>query len=126
MLVIREAQMAAFRADRERRFVEAVEARLVEEQPRQVADLPRALLRARVQEAVSQARAYGFVAQSSAFRFVVLTFAVGPRFDAHPWIQRLLSDPSSTPEARLTALLEGTPESIWIEASALAGSGGPR
>lgn len=110
MLIIRQAQVDAMVADRLRRFVRAMTARIAARDPLLAAELGEAELRARVQRAVDRSLATGIKAERDVETFVDLAFELGPRFEEElerDWAREMLSEPSRSGSLKMKLLLLG-------------------
>lgn len=89
--------------------------------PRKVHPLSDVELRMKVEVGLARARYYGLSAEPQLATFVGLMFVVGPSFDEHPWIRRVLRDTRKPAEVRLKDVMATTPAHVWKEAAARRG-----
>lgn len=85
-----------------------------------VQDLSPVELKKRVLFGLTKAKRYGFKRQASLAGFVAIMFRIGPGFDEHPSIRRVLADSTVPPDFRITELWSRTTERDWDEAVALS------
>lgn len=78
--------------------------------------LPPEALRARVAGAISVARRHGMARHDAIAAYVTLMFLLGPRFDRHPSIQRILEERASPPDAIVDEMLRRLEDGDWREA----------
>lgn len=75
---------------------------------------------ARAEYGYQRALVYGFEEEEDIFAFISILFSIGPNFDDHPELRKLLEDASLTPRERLDALVEHPEgERIWDEVESL-------
>jgi hypothetical protein len=119
-LIIREAQLDVFISDQ----VEAFVAKLVhftrERRAGLVAEMSDAIVHGRVKSAVKAGMAIGLKLECSYLAYALLAIRLGPRFDQHPSIQRILSDPKTAPDNRISRLAEEISTAEWQEAARLS------
>lgn len=78
--------------------------------------VPEDELRGRVVALIARARGHGLAREASIALFVGIGLHIGPRFDDHPAIRRVLEAGGRDPDARLAALAEETSRADWDEA----------
>jgi hypothetical protein len=101
-MVIRNSQMQAFR--NAMKLPERIRRLLRTRQSEVVKALDDATLLRRIEIGMVRASQYGFTSDTSIAAFVTLMFIVGPAFDEHPRIQRLLKDETTALERRMDLL----------------------
>jgi hypothetical protein len=92
---------------------EAIKKLVVEEHGYVVDGLPTDLFDEMIDSGIKTARGFGLRAANKLATFVLLMFEFGPEFYKHPQIYPKLMDNSVEPDARLTAVVDETPSSIW-------------
>ncbi len=110
---IRPEQHKEFDRAAENSFVGRCIEFLKEKLPDQVGSLPPEILQQGVEDGIVKAKKYGMTWQSSLLTFVTLMFEVGPKFDQHPIISRILTDPRFPPNERTKRLFQHLNESDW-------------
>ena len=122
MLVIRAAQIATLQNTLQERFLDETLAQLRVDCHGETEHLPDTDLRRRVLEGMARAQQYGICSASSLQVFVTTMFVLGPHFDRHPAVAKLLHDTSREPEDRLEAVIVELPDRVWQEIAILAGA----
>lgn len=118
MLVIRDAQIAAFACEAERKLHLRILEHLRREYAETVSELDEATLLQRIVIALAHGRARGVVSEPGLTAFTVLMFVVGPAFHEHPRISELLNE--ADPEFRMELLLERLTEEDVEQAHAMS------
>lgn len=78
-----------------------------------VEGLPVDLFDEMIDNGIKTARDFGLRAPEKLATFVLLMFEFGPEFYKHPQIYSRMTDSSFEADARLTAVVEETPSSVW-------------
>ncbi|WP_441286638.1 hypothetical protein ACSRUE_30445 [Sorangium sp. KYC3313] len=107
--------MEILRTDVESRFCNLVVEEVRRRYPDATAPLSEGEILAHVRSGVERARGHGLTWMSSIASFVELMFDVGPRFDEHPAVLRLLEDDDLPPDLRVEALVHRLTEQEWRE-----------
>jgi hypothetical protein len=127
MLVIRDAQMAAFDAAHARRLRRSLELHARRCFPRQCEALGDDGLAVRVEGARLEAIGEGLASERGVFCWLDLTLVFGPGFaddPALPWVRPLLRDTASQPEAlRVEGLFRAA--RTWLRATPLSAEDAP-
>jgi hypothetical protein len=113
---IRSEQLHALETCLNDRLRERIAAHLVEHHEPVVRHLSPSRLLDEVAGAIERAAVYGFEWQTSILAYVLLTFHVGPYFDCHPRISRILSDHDMPPDSRIEYLSSAITADEWQEA----------
>jgi len=93
-MLIRSAQMAVFRKQFDERLPEYAFRFLREELTSDVEGLSDEVLQKRIELTLSRARSLGIDAGMALQIFLALTFGVGPHFDRHPVVKKIVHDSS--------------------------------
>lgn len=119
MLVIRNAQMEAFKKQAEEQFIEDIIRHLNEHHRECIGELPDAELRTRVEKGLARARTYGIDDGRGLTAFVGLMFEIAPNFDERPAIHAVLTDMSIPSGSKMDELIHRTSEDDWEQAEAM-------
>lgn len=117
MLTITPDQWIALAQSQKPLTTEAVARRLQADFPEPSQTLgPNALL-ALAASSLEIADRYGLWAHNDRYAYASLRLVVGPDFDLHPRAQRILSQPNTPPDQRMSLLLERMRRGQWLEAA---------
>jgi hypothetical protein len=121
-MLIRSAQMAVFRKQFDERLHEYVLRFLREELTSDVEDLSDEVLQRRIELTLSRARSLGIDGGLALQIFFALTFGVGPHFDRHPVVKKIVHDSSRPMKERMAAVMNELSGRVWHEMTVLAGA----
>jgi hypothetical protein len=113
--------MAVFQQQMEDRLADDTLAYLREDHADALTGVPEDILRRRVRDGLRRAKTYGIESDVSFQIFVAMMFDLGPHFDSHPVVARLLRDPSLPADERLDALVFEASDRVWDEMAILSG-----
>jgi len=119
-VVIRREQYAAFTAQAEHNFEQAVLRMLRDSHATCVAEYPDDRLLLLVRAAIARARRIGLTIQSSIGLYIALMFEIAPNFDESAAIRRILLDPTSTPDLQIGYLAALVSSDDWRAAELAA------
>jgi len=122
-MLIRSAQMAVFRKQFDERLPEYAFRFLREELTSDVEGLSDEVLQKRIELTLSRARSLGIDAGMALQIFLALTFGVGPHFDRHPVVKKIVHDSSLPMNERMAAICNDLSDRTWEEMAILAGAG---
>jgi DNA invertase Pin-like site-specific DNA recombinase len=112
-------QMKAFQRSADRTWVGDLCRHLRVHHSNAVARFSEEELREEVARGIERARAHGLYARSKVGFFVALLFEIGPAFDEHPRIRRLLASRRCPPDDRITEIVRAMSEEEWEQARRL-------
>jgi len=121
-MLIRRAQMNVLHARAEDSAFEQAVAFVKSEMAQDIQGLSDEVLRRRVRWSMDRARELGLEGGIGLQAFLALTFGVGPYFDRHPAIKRILSDTTRAPAERMAAIFNDLSDRTWEEMGILAGA----
>jgi hypothetical protein len=116
LIQLREAQLKECSDAIDRDLIKVIYWHLRNHHSKAVQFLDRIDLEARIQVALSHARAYGLSTVSDLAGFTALMFELSPNFDTHPSFRRVLEDPSVPPEGKMKRLSQTITDRDWQEA----------
>jgi len=116
VIVIRAEQMSAFAAAHAAAFGRRVAESLCRHGCPAAVELGDDALRARVEIGLRRARAYGITWERSLAAFVAWMFWIGPDFDRHPVVRRILTAEEIAPDERVELLVGLVPATVWESA----------
>jgi uncharacterized protein (DUF2164 family) len=118
VLKIRAEQMAVLEGDAKANLTERIRRYLKEQYPDLLARMTEQEIISRIEDALERTHNIGFQQQGTVLAFVALTFTVGPRFDEHPHIQKVLYGKDILPaDSRIEHLANQLTEEEWREAA---------
>ena len=121
-MIIRPAQLAAFRPKFEETYLLKVCAHLRTRNLSTVDELAEPELRRRAEIGIARAMTHNLDAEWSVAAFVALMFAINPGFDEQPEIAAVLADQSMEPNSRVDALTSKVSRKGWQDATELSSS----
>ncbi len=110
MLIIRQEQVDVLLADRKRRFLGGLTARIAAKQPALAAEIGEPELHRRVRDAAERSVGAGIKAERDVTAFVELLFEIGPRLEeelCRNWARELFANPALSGSMKLALLLRG-------------------
>lgn len=114
-MILREAQLRVFQADRDRRFAVWFVEQLRAEDPRRWEGTRDAELEGAVLAGLERGRRYGLRDGAALRMFLDARFRYSQSFDEHPRIRPLWSDPGKEPEERLYEAVATAGTLPWSE-----------
>ena len=108
MLIIRDAQMAVFRAPQHQRFIDAMCKHLRDTFPEEMAPFDDNTLKLKVSQTLKRAAGYGLTSKQDSCRYLNLAATYGWEFDQNPqqqWMHHYLTDPQVTSTSERLNLL---------------------
>ncbi|WP_437767842.1 hypothetical protein WME77_12760 [Sorangium sp. So ce764] len=109
MLVIRDAQMAAFEAEGLKRYKAHLVESVKKHWPERSAALGDEGVRGEVDRAIERADGYGIVSQKDVFRYLNVSFMLGAGFDTdptYPWAEAILKDDAMAPSEKMDRIVD--------------------
>lgn len=122
-MLIRRAQMDVFRKRSEEGLVDHALRFLRDELTPDVSDIPDDVLRTRIEWTLQRARSLGIDGGMGLQIFLALTFGVGPYFDRHPVVKKIVRDSTRPVNERMAAIFNDLSNRTWEEMAILAGAG---
>lgn len=110
MLIIRQEQVEVLLADRKRRFLSGLTARIAAKHPTLLGEIGEPELHRRVLDGAERSLRAGIKAERDVTTFVELLFEIGPRLDeelGREWARELLAHTALSGSMKLELLLRG-------------------
>lgn len=107
MLIIRDEQMAVFRAEVDRRFAERIKVHITHEYPQHAAALGEARLDALIQRGIEAKARLGIAGDRAVVTLIALMVEFGERFERSPergWAEGMLAERALPGDVKVSAI----------------------